>query len=98
MSLPPFDIYRTLYYQIRTQMRDAIRDITAVLLPVEVRASTAVELLVGLYATTTPDARSATWAPPLAELTPATRRALEAVGAEAGEVWLHVLGVALDAD
>src|SRR5688500_1332910 len=66
-------------------------------LRVEVQAGTPFELLIGLYATGTPDQeRVDGWAPRLRDCPSATRAALEAVGERAGEVWLHLLGLALE--
>ena len=66
---------------------------------VEVRADPAFELLVGLSALTSdrvPERPS--WLPAsLSECSPALRRAVDGVGREAGEVWLHLLGLALEA-
>ena len=62
---------------------------------VEVRAGAAFELLVGLAAVAAPEPRSGSWAPP--EPSPPLRRALARVGAQTSEVWLHLLGLALEA-
>ena len=66
---------------------------------VEVRADPAFELLVGLSTLTaerSPERPS--WLPrDLSACSPALRRAVDDVGREAGEVWLHLLGLALEA-
>jgi DNA-binding transcriptional ArsR family regulator len=66
---------------------------------VEVRADPAFEVLVGLSTLTAerpPEGDS--WLPHgLGAVSPALRRAIDAVGRGSGEVWLHLLGVALDA-
>lgn len=66
---------------------------------VEVRADPAFELLVGLSTLTAarPPERAG-WLPrDLSACSPPLRRAIERVGGEAGEVWLHLLGLALEA-
>jgi DNA-binding transcriptional ArsR family regulator len=66
-------------------------------LRVDVEAGLPFELLVGLYATgTASPERGESWAPQLAACPPATRKALEALGGRAGELWLHLLGLALE--
>ena len=56
------------------------------------------ELLVALHALTSPD-RGDTWAPRgIDECPPATRTALAALGDPAGELWLHLFGLALEAE
>ena len=65
-------------------------------LRVEVEASPSFELLIGLYATGTPDRERDSWAPALGDCPPATRAALTALGERAGEIWLHLLGLALE--
>lgn len=70
-------------------------------LRVEVEAGTPFELLIGMYATGTPGdedgrERHQSWAPRLEDCPPATRGALKALGKRAGELWLHLLGLALD--
>src|SRR5829696_7123526 len=68
-------------------------------LRVELATGAGLELLIGLYATGTPDSeREESWAPKLAACPPATRAALGAIGERAGEVWLHLLGLALATD
>jgi DNA-binding transcriptional ArsR family regulator len=78
----------------------AVRDVMTAEAPLqaEIVAGAPFELLIGLYATATPGARrEPSWAPGSAtECPPATRRAIEAVGDRAGEVWLHLLGLALE--
>jgi DNA-binding transcriptional ArsR family regulator len=77
-----------------------VRDVMTAEAPLEaeVVAGAPFELLIGLYATATPGVRrEPSWAPgSAAECPPATRRAIEAVGDRAGEVWLHLLGLALE--
>jgi DNA-binding transcriptional ArsR family regulator len=65
---------------------------------VDVHASTAFELLVALFALGSERPSGAPpWLPAsLAECSPALRRALERVGVRAGELWLHLLGLALE--
>ncbi len=66
---------------------------------VEVRADPAFELLVGLSALTSERApERPSWLPAqVADCSTSLRRALDGVGREAGEVWLHLLGLALEA-
>jgi DNA-binding transcriptional ArsR family regulator len=80
-------------YQTRTSLVHP-----PVALPVETRWTSAFELLIGMFATGTPrESREPSWAPDgLAACPPRTRKALRAIGARAGEVWLHVIGLALD--
>lgn len=66
-------------------------------LHVDVEAGSPFELLVGMYATGTPrEVREGSWAPPLAGCPPAARAALTALGERSGEIWLHLLGLALE--
>jgi DNA-binding transcriptional ArsR family regulator len=66
-------------------------------LRVEIVAGSRFELLIGMYATGTPsEDRDASWAPHLEDCPPRTRAALTALGERAGEVWLHLLGLALE--
>jgi DNA-binding transcriptional ArsR family regulator len=58
-------------------------------LHVEVRSGAAFELLIALSASTGVDA-------PAASFSPGLRRAVRLVGEEAGELWLHLLGLALE--
>jgi DNA-binding transcriptional ArsR family regulator len=59
-------------------------------LPVLVRHGPAFELLAGLYATGTPgEQATSSWAPP-------EHGALARIGRESGELWLHLLGLALE--
>jgi DNA-binding transcriptional ArsR family regulator len=78
-----------------------VRDVMAVEQApvVQVRSSPPFELLVGLYALCSPqEAREPSWVPPeLASCRPATRAAIESVGERSGEMWLHLLGIPLDA-
>jgi DNA-binding transcriptional ArsR family regulator len=57
------------------------------------------EALVGAYALCSPqDTREPSWVPPdLSACSSATRRAIEAVGERSGELWLHLLGIPLEA-
>jgi DNA-binding transcriptional ArsR family regulator len=76
-----------------------VRDAMAARAPlrVQVLAGSPFELLIGLYATGTPnDERDESWAPTPQRCPPATREALTALGARAGEIWLHLLGLALE--
>ena len=66
-------------------------------LRVEVEAGSPFELLIGMYATGTPnEERDRSWAPPFEGCPPATREALKALGERSGEIWLHLLGLALE--
>ena len=66
-------------------------------LRVEIETGTPFELLIGMYATGTPtEEREASWAPWLEDCPPRTRAALTDVGERAGEIWLHLLGLALE--
>jgi DNA-binding transcriptional ArsR family regulator len=76
-----------------------VRDVMTAEVPLEAEivAGAPFELLIGLYATASPGAREPSWAPVSpAECPGATRLAIEAVGNRAGEVWLHLLGLALE--
>ena len=66
---------------------------------VELRADPAFELLIGLSTLTAErTAERPSWLPDdLASCSSGLRRAITEVGPEAGEVWLHLLGLALDA-
>jgi DNA-binding transcriptional ArsR family regulator len=66
---------------------------------VELRADPAFELLIGLSTLTAErTAERPSWLPHgLGSCSPRLRRAIAGVGSEAGEVWLHLLGLALDA-
>ena len=65
---------------------------------VDVRADPAFELLVGLSALTGERApERASWLPDgVADCSRGLRQAIDRVGREAGEVWLHLLGLALE--
>jgi DNA-binding transcriptional ArsR family regulator len=77
-----------LYYQDWM----SLRNLQSAELPVAVRHGPAFELLAGLYATGTPDeAAHSSWAP-------SEHEALAAIGRESGELWLHLLGLALELD
>jgi DNA-binding transcriptional ArsR family regulator len=76
-----------------------IRDAMAAHAPlhVEVTAGSPFELLIGMYATGTPnEERDRSWALRLDDCPPATRTALTGLGERAGEIWLHLLGLALE--
>ena len=76
-----------------------VRDAMAAPAPlrVEIAAGSPFELLIGMYATGTPsEVRDRSWAPRLEHCPPATREALTALGEQAGEIWLHLLGLALE--
>jgi DNA-binding transcriptional ArsR family regulator len=79
-----------------------IRDVmTAEQAPVvQVTSSPPFELFIGLSALCSPhQAREPSWVPPeLASCPPATRAAIESVGERSGELWLHLLGIPLDAE
>jgi DNA-binding transcriptional ArsR family regulator len=55
-------------------------------------------LLFGLYALTASDPRPSdeSWVPPLASCSAKLRRLVRQVGDESGELWLHLLGLALE--
>jgi DNA-binding transcriptional ArsR family regulator len=66
-------------------------------LRVEATAGPAFELLIGLYAATTPDeSRATSWLPARTTWSSALVDAVAAVGGRSGEVWLHLLGLALE--
>jgi DNA-binding transcriptional ArsR family regulator len=76
-----------------------VRDAMAAQAPlrVDVEAGAPFELLIGMYATGTPsEEREAGWAPRLEDCPPRTRAALTDLGERAGEIWLHLLGLALE--
>ncbi len=77
-----------------------VHDATHARAPVLVRAGAATEALVTLWALTTParEPRASWLAGGLPTCPPALRRALEALGARSGELWLHLLGPALDGE
>jgi DNA-binding transcriptional ArsR family regulator len=64
-------------------------------LVVEARAGAAFELLIGL-SVIRETSRERSWAPPLGECPAPIRRALERIGDQPGETWLHLLGLGLD--
>src|SRR5207249_2339214 len=45
---------------------------------------------------TTEEGAEPSWVPQLEDCSPALRRALERVGLQAGELWLHLLGIGLE--
>jgi DNA-binding transcriptional ArsR family regulator len=65
---------------------------------VELRASEALELLAGLWVLTTPTREGReSWVPESLDAAPRrVRDAIAAVGDESGELWLHLLGIALE--
>jgi DNA-binding transcriptional ArsR family regulator len=66
-------------------------------LRVEATASPAFELLVGLYAATTPDASlAASWVPARSDWSSELSRAVARAGERSGEAWLHLLGLAIE--
>jgi DNA-binding transcriptional ArsR family regulator len=76
-----------------------VRDAMAAHAPlrVEIEAGSPFELLIGMYATGTPsEERDGSWALRLDDCPPDTRTALTALGERAGEIWLHLLGLALE--
>jgi DNA-binding transcriptional ArsR family regulator len=76
-----------------------VRDAMAAPAPlcVEIEAGSRFELLIGMYATGMPsEERDRSWAPRLEDCPPATRAALTVLGEGAGEIWLHLLGLALE--
>jgi DNA-binding transcriptional ArsR family regulator len=67
-------------------------------LAVDVAEGTALELLVALRALTSSE-RAHTWIPSgLDDCPPPTREAVAAIGDPTGDVWLHLLGLALDTE
>jgi DNA-binding transcriptional ArsR family regulator len=74
----------------------SIRDVMAPPseLDVEVRATPALELLVGLSTLTARDRVYDTWVPGLDECSAVLRRDVSRVGNESGKLWLHLLGLA----
>ena len=66
-------------------------------LRVEATAGPAFELLVGLYAATTPDAsHAASWVPDRSGWSSELTRAVARAGERSGEAWLHLLGLAIE--
>ena len=65
-------------------------------LAVEVRALPASELLIALSTLTGRRAGTDAWVPDLAECSAALNAAVAAVGPRSGELWLHLLGLALE--
>src|SRR5918994_6414191 len=66
---------------------------------VELRAGTGFELLIGLSALTGGHEPRRSWLPPsLDACPPASREAIALVGDRSGELWLHLLGIALEQD
>jgi DNA-binding transcriptional ArsR family regulator len=80
-------------------MMSSVRDVmpSPPRLRVEAAAGPAFELLIGLYAATTPDeSRATSWLPTRATWSSELVDAVAAVGERSGEVWLHLLGLALE--
>ena len=76
-----------------------VRDVVPAPAPLQVEAvaGPAFELLIGLSAATTPErAREDTWVPEPVRWSRELQAAIGAVGARSGEVWLHLLGLALE--
>jgi DNA-binding transcriptional ArsR family regulator len=65
-------------------------------LVVETRAGAAFELLIGLSVLRDEEQRDGAWVPRFAECPATVKRAVERVGDDAGETWLHLLGLALE--
>lgn len=65
-------------------------------LPVELRSAPALELLIGLSTLTGRRAEPDTWVPELTDCSAALNEAVAAVGPRSGELWLHLLGLALE--
>jgi CofH subfamily radical SAM domain protein len=80
-------------------MTSTVRNVMPALprLRVEARAGSPFELLIGLYAATTPDGGAqAAWVPPRTAWSPALSAAIASAGERSGEAWLHLLGLALE--
>ncbi len=77
-----------------------VHDVTGAAQPLQadMLAGAGFELLVGLSMLTRADRSTVrpSWVPQLADCTPALRAAVERVGARSSELWLHLLGLALD--
>ena len=66
-------------------------------LRVEAAAGSAFELLIGLYAATSPDdEHRQSWVPPRTEWSRELVAAVDGAGERSGEAWLHLLGLALE--
>lgn len=66
-------------------------------LRVEAAAGSGFELLIGLYAATSPgDTHLPSWVPEREEWSTELTEAVERAGARSGEAWLHLLGLALE--
>jgi DNA-binding transcriptional ArsR family regulator len=65
---------------------------------IEVVAWPATELLIGLYALTVAEPRPShdSWVPAIGDCSQRLRRLIDQVGSESGELWLHLLGLALE--
>jgi DNA-binding transcriptional ArsR family regulator len=78
----------------------SIRDVMAppARLVVEATASPSLELVIGLSALTSLDRAEGSWVPTLDECPATVRRAVERVGSRSGKLWLHLLGLAQEAE
>lgn len=65
-------------------------------LTVEVRAAPALELLIGLSTLTGRRGETDSWVPELRDCSAELNAAVAAVGSRSGELWLHLLGLALE--
>jgi DNA-binding transcriptional ArsR family regulator len=65
---------------------------------IEIAVRPAAELLIGLYALTVSEPRPSeeSWVPALTDCSPQLRRLVKRIGTDSGELWLHLLGLALD--
>ena len=91
-----------MYYHDRMGVRNLqVRDVmTAEQVPaVSVTSAASFEVLIGLYAACSPqEGREPSWVPrSLEACPPPVPAALSAVGERSGELWLHLLGVAVEA-
>jgi DNA-binding transcriptional ArsR family regulator len=78
----------------------SIRDVMAppARLAVEATSSPSLELIIGVSALTAVDRAEGSWVPVLDECSPALRRAVARVGPRSGKLWLHLLGLAQEAE
>jgi DNA-binding transcriptional ArsR family regulator len=67
-------------------------------LEIEIAVRPAAELLIGLYALTVSEPRPSeeSWVPALSDCSAQLQRLVERIGTGSGELWLHLLGLALD--
>jgi DNA-binding transcriptional ArsR family regulator len=65
---------------------------------IEIVARPATELLIGLYGLTVAEPRPSrdSWVPPISDCSPRLRELIDQIGSESGELWLHLLGLALE--